>query len=73
MSGFTLNIRTDSAAFTTVSNDEHNGKHTPHYEVARLLQEIAYKVEGYHDRGKILDVNGTTVGEFTFITDEEEG
>lgn len=70
MSGFTLNIRTNGAAFTTASNDEHNGEYAPHDEVARLLQEVAYKVEGYHDRGKIIDVNGATVGEFAFTEDE---
>lgn len=67
---FTLNINTNGAAFTVESNDEDNGQYTPHYEVARLLQEVAYKVEGYHDRGKILDVNGATVGHFEFT---EEG
>lgn len=70
MSGFTLIISTDSAAFHVESNDEENGYYAPHWEVARLLREVADKIGVGHDRGPIIDVNGATVGGFAFTEDE---
>lgn len=51
---FKLTIKTDNAAF----GDE------PGYEVARILRDIAHKVEEGYTSGSVLDVNGNTVGHF---------
>lgn len=57
MSVFTLEIKTDSAAF---QDDDGWG----FYEVARLLREVADRVEGGWSTGGVLDLNGNTVGAF---------
>lgn len=51
---FTLRIKTDNAAF----GDE------PHYELARILAELASKVGEGATEGRIRDENGNHVGEF---------
>jgi hypothetical protein len=49
---FTLTIETDNAAF----NDGGNA------EVARLLREVAERVEDSTTDGTVKDINGNTVG-----------
>ena len=58
---FKLSIKTDNAAFT----NEDTGEDAPHAEVARLLREVADRVEGGDDHGVIMDVNGNNVGTFS--------
>ena len=70
MSGFTLTISTDNAAFHVEEVDDEDGYYAPHWEVARLLREVADKIGVGHDRGPIIDVNGNTVGGFAFTGDE---
>jgi hypothetical protein len=35
-------------------------------EVVRILRDAAYRVEYGHRDGRLMDVNGNTVGEFKF-------
>jgi hypothetical protein len=53
---FKLEIDCSNAAFAD----------SMHHEVARILREIAAKVEGGPPSGKCRDVNGNTVGEYGF-------
>jgi hypothetical protein len=55
---FKINIKTDNAAFSK----EEGG---PHAEVARLLREVAERVENGEDYGSVMDINGNSVGRWT--------
>jgi hypothetical protein len=55
---FKLKIATDNAAFTEDGNDGRN-------EVARILREIAEKLESSFDCGTARDINGNKVGEWS--------
>lgn len=54
---FKLKIKTDNAAF---AEDGNGGKN----EVARILREIAEKLEAGYDVGSARDINGNKVGEW---------
>lgn len=51
---FTLTIETDNAAFTDDAARE----------VARILRQLAKKLEDGKDSGKVMDLNGNSVGSF---------
>ena len=51
---FTLNINMDNADFENM----------PHMILAEILEKIANKIERGANIGKIMDVNGNTVGKF---------
>ncbi len=53
---FTLKIETANAAF----------EDRKHSEVARILREIAKKVDEGESSGNCRDINGNTVGKFSF-------
>lgn len=53
---FSLAIKTDNAAFGEYAQDE----------VARILREAAYAVLARRQNGVLLDINGNTVGTFSF-------
>jgi hypothetical protein len=55
---FKLNIKTGNAAFS----EEEGG---PHLELARLLREVADRVENGEDHGSVMDINGNSVGRWT--------
>jgi hypothetical protein len=55
---FKLKIKTDNAAFTEDGNDGKN-------EVARILREIADKLEQGYEVGSPRDYNGNKVGEWS--------
>lgn len=38
----------------------------PGYEIARILREVADKIEGGQTDGGALDINGNSVGKFGF-------
>jgi hypothetical protein len=54
---FTLKIDTDNAAFEDGS-----------LEVARILEHTAKRLRDGRTDGKLLDINGNTVGEYGFST-----
>lgn len=60
-----LNVKTTNAAFAQPFGD---------VEVARILREVAYKVEEGSQKGNILDINGNWVGEWELElpTEDEE-
>lgn len=53
---FRIKFETDNAAF--------KGRHG-HIETVRILREIAEKIVDGHLEGKIRDVNGNTIGEWS--------
>lgn len=53
---FSLNISTDNAAFN---------EWTPSLEIARILREVARRVENDEQDGWCIDVNGNTVGDWS--------
>jgi hypothetical protein len=55
---FKIEFDTDNAAF--------DGQWAP--ETARILRNIADKIENGKASGKVLDENGNTVGQFGFYT-----
>ena len=55
-----LEIKTDNAAFSEDEVLTIEGR----YEVARLLRDVAMKIENFHESGKIMDVNGNRCGEW---------
>lgn len=57
---FTLKIKTDSAAFGAGSLRAGDLR----AEVARILRDIAGRVESFNDSGSAFDANGNTVGEY---------
>lgn len=63
---FSLFIETKNAAF-----EDDNGS----VETARILKETANLIEMGEQAGNIRDINGNTVGEWSFIEDlnHEEG
>jgi hypothetical protein len=52
---FKLTFKTDNAAF-------NRGDHPD--EVARILRDVAIRIQAGHGNGKVYDLNGNTVGEF---------
>ena len=57
-----IKFKTGNAAF-----HDDNGEEDEYYrnqEVARILREIADKVENYWDAGSIADYNGNKIGEW---------
>lgn len=54
---FTLKIETDNAAFEDLSG-----------ETARILRDIAKKLDDGQTDGKGKDINGNTVGDWGFST-----
>lgn len=56
-----LEIKTDNAAFSEDEVLTIEGR----YEVARLLRDVAMKIENFHESGKIMDVNGNRCGEWS--------
>jgi len=52
---FELNFNTDNAAFSDGNKP---------YEIARILREIADKIEDGQTEGNIRDINGNTTGTF---------
>lgn len=67
MSKFTLTINTDNAAFDAEADDAHQTEHdnARNAEVARILRYAADRVE-YGTIGPLRDVNGNTVGSYSF-------
>jgi hypothetical protein len=55
---FKLEIETANAAFTNSDQDAE-------FETARILREIASKLESGTRSGKCVDGNGNTVGDWT--------
>ena len=56
---FTVTIETDNAAFDN-----------PGDELARILRKLAERVgdvDGRHDSGKVMDVNGNSIGEWRWM------
>lgn len=60
----TLNMDMDNAAF---HGDE--GDYFPGHEAARLLTVVAASVESGERRGRVVDVNGNTVGAWEIVND----
>lgn len=56
-----IEIKTDNAAFSEDELLTIEGR----YEVARLLRDVAMKIENFHESGKIMDVNGNCCGEWS--------
>jgi hypothetical protein len=59
---FTVHIRTDNAAFEDAPG-----------EVARILQVVAERVRDGQTSGRVLDINGNSVGGFGFDDEGESG
>lgn len=59
---FKLEIDTGNAAF------DNDGEGDCHGEVARILRDLADKIEGGHGHGNLHDINGNRVGNFTLTT-----
>lgn len=62
---FKIEIKTGNAAFADPHTGEYSEWHE-NYGVARILREIADKIENGKREGKVMDYNGNSVGEFTF-------
>lgn len=58
---FKVYINTDNAAFDTEENPDGE-----RLEVARILRDIANKLENGKEDGVAHDVNGNRVGEWSF-------
>lgn len=58
---FTLTIKTENEAFGD----------SPAHEVARILRQIANRLEDGTDSAKVMDVNGNSVGHFDLTTEQE--
>jgi len=52
---FSLKFKTDNAAFQDGNKP---------YEIARILRELADKIEDGQTEGNIRDINGNTTGSF---------
>lgn len=63
VSEFVLSITTDNDAFTGEGSD-------PGTELARILREVADKVEGGQRHGILRDYNGAKVGVYDYSEDE---
>jgi hypothetical protein len=57
-----LNFETANAAFA----DGHG-----HAEAARILHDIAERVDNGHETGVIRDINGNTIGRWSLTIDAE--
>jgi hypothetical protein len=57
---FKIEIETGNAAF---EDDNRN------YELARILRQIAERLESGEDAGRVLDINGNKVGSFEMEED----
>ena len=68
---FKLTIKTGNAAFCDPYTGEESGW-DENYEVARILREVADKIENGKREGKTIDYNGNSVGEYTFYEKESE-
>lgn len=62
---FKLSIETGNAAFADPYTGEESSWDENH-EVARILREIADKIDDGRREGKAIDYNGNSVGEYTF-------
>ena len=63
---FTMNVKTSNAAFT----DEDSGAFNPGPELARILRDVADRMEGgYVLSGSVFDINGNKVGSFETVED----
>lgn len=62
---FKLSIETGNAAFCDPATGEESSWDENH-EVARILREIADKIDDGRREGKAIDYNGNSVGEYTF-------
>lgn len=62
---FNLLIKTGNAAFRDPYTGEESSWEENH-EVARILREIADKIDDGKREGKAIDYNGNSVGEYTF-------
>jgi hypothetical protein len=56
---FKIEFETGNAAF----------EDSPGYEAARILRQIADKLEGSIQSGKVMDANGNTIGKWELETD----
>ena len=56
---FRVNIDLENNAFTSA----------PEKAVAKILKEIGDRIKKGYVFGKVMDVNGNSVGEFEFTTD----
>lgn len=61
---FSLTMKTDNAAFHEGEDDEQLAGTALPSEVARILREIAERVEAGDEQGPAVDVNGNTVGRY---------
>ncbi len=57
---FTLEINCDNAAFG-------DNKYDAGLEVARILKQVADKLEGGHKGDTVRDINGNLVGSFILL------
>lgn len=57
MIGFTITFDTDNDCFTS----------KPEKETARILRDIAGKVEAGQTFGKVMDINGNSIGTWECI------
>jgi len=55
---FKLKMETGNAAFAD---------NIKHLEVARILRNVVEKLEADHTEGKLIDLNGNTVGEWKLL------
>ena len=62
---FELKIKTGYAAFCDPSTGDKSA-YDEGIEVARILREVADKVENESREGSCIDYNGNKVGEFKF-------
>ena len=53
-----IEIKTGNAAFSEDEVLTIEGR----YEIARLLRDVAMKIENFYENGKIMDVNGNRCG-----------
>lgn len=56
---FKLQMETDNEAFNSPTEGER-------YEIARILEAVRQQVLFGHTVGKLMDINGNSVGTFTF-------
>jgi hypothetical protein len=59
---FSLTIQTDNAAFGDGDDAEMCA------ELARILREVAARLEAGEDTGRVRDYNGNTVGRYSIET-----
>ena len=61
---FTLNIKTDNAAFQGYEEDAPGELRACQMEVARILRAVADQIEELSWRGTLFDINGNSVGTY---------